>query len=332
MAEKFRAYKVNQSDEGFSAGLETLTLADLPDGEVVIKVHYSSVNFKDGMANTENNRIVKNYPMVLGIDMAGEVVESEDGRFKKGDSVIATSYDIGTGHYGGYSEYARIPAEWVVPLPDGLTLEESMILGTAGFTAALSIQLLEANGLNPEKGKVLVTGASGGVGSTAVAMLSKRGYEIAASTGKESSHDFLREIGATEIISREDVYNGEIRPLDKRQWAGAVDPVGGKQLASLLTKLHYGGAAAVSGLTGGADVPTAVFPFISRAIQLLGVDSVNCPMETREKVWQRLGDDLKPAGLTEHIQREITLEDLPDALNTILQGKAEGRMVVNVRK
>ncbi|SDK19523.1 NADPH:quinone oxidoreductase family protein [Sediminibacillus albus] len=332
MNEHFRAYKVNQTDEGFFAGLDTLQKEDLPNAEVLIKVHYSSVNFKDGIANTADNKIVESYPMVPGIDLSGEVVESTDSRFKEGDQVIATSYQIGTGHYGGYSEYARIPADWIVPLPDGLTLQEAMILGTAGFTAALSIQQLEASGLHPGKGKVLVTGATGGVGSTAIAMLAKRGYHVVASTGKESSHGFLQKIGANEIVSREAVFDGKIRPLDKQEWAGAVDPVGGKQLASLLTKLEYGGAAAVSGLTGGTDVPTAVFPFISRGIQLLGVDSVNCPMETRKKVWQRLADDLKPEGLAEHIQKEITLNDLPESLNMILEGRAQGRMVVNLLK
>lgn len=332
MAEQFQAYKVNQQGGSFSSGIEMLSMEDLPKKGILIKVHYSSVNFKDGMANKKNNKIVSSYPMVLGIDMAGEVVESDDEKFKQGDAVIATSYEIGTGHYGGYSEYARIPAEWVVPLPDGLTLQESMILGTAGFTAALSIQLLEASGLHPDKGKVLVTGATGGVGSTAIAMLARRGYQVVASTGKNSSQRFLNKIGADEIISREEVYDGKIRPLDKEKWAGAVDPVGGKQLAALLAKLEYGGAAAVSGLTGGVEVPTMVFPFIGRAIQLLGVDSVNCPMDIRKKVWQRLGDDLKPEGLTQHIQREITLKDLPNALNTILEGRAVGRMVVNLQK
>ncbi|QTN01042.1 acryloyl-CoA reductase [Sediminibacillus dalangtanensis] len=332
MNQSFRAYRVNQTESGFSAGIKTLQSEELPKGEVLIKVHYSSVNFKDAIANTPDNKIVETYPMVPGIDLSGEVVESEDDQFKPGDKVIATSYQIGTGHYGGYSEYARIPAEWVVSLPDGLSLRESMIFGTAGFTAALSIQQLEAAGLSPDKGKVLVTGATGGVGSTAIAMLAKRGYHVVASTGKESAHDYLRNIGADEIVSREAVYDGKIRPLDKQEWAGAVDPVGGEQLAALLTKLEYGGAAAVSGLTGGTSVPTAVFPFISRSIQLLGVDSVNCPMDIRKKVWERLASDLKPAGLTEYIEKEISLDDLPDALNTILEGKAQGRMVVNLQK
>ncbi|WP_077623606.1 NADPH:quinone oxidoreductase family protein [Sediminibacillus massiliensis] len=332
MAESFRAFVVNQSEEGFSAKLDKLTKEELPQEGVLIKVHYSSVNFKDGMASTPDNKIVQSYPMVPGIDLAGEVVESDDNRYKPGDQVIATSYDIGTDHFGGYSEYARIPGEWIVPLPDGLTLKEAMVLGTAGFTAALSIQQLEEAGLAPEKGKVLVTGATGGVGSTAISMLKKRGYHVVASTGKESSHDYLRQIGADEIISREKVYDGKIRPLDKQQWAGAVDPVGGEQLAALLTKLSYGGGAAVSGLTGGTDVPTVVFPFITRNIKLLGVDSVHCPMEIRAKVWERLADDLKPDGLTEHIQKEISLDELPDALNTIIEGQAQGRMVVNLQK
>lgn len=330
MDKPFKAFMVNKNDEDFSAGLTEITMADLPAGEVAIKVAYSSVNYKDGLASIPDGKIVRSYPFIPGIDLAGTVVSSSDPRFKEGDSVIATSYEIGVSHYGGYSEYARMPADWIVPLPDGLTLEESMVLGTAGFTAALSIHRLEENGLTPEKGKVLVTGATGGVGSIAVAMLAKRGYQVVASTGKESEHEYLMDIGAAEVISRSDLQGEKLRPLDKQLWAGAVDPVGGKPLASILSKLNYNGSVAVSGLTGGTDIPATVFPFILRGINLLGIDSVYCPMETRQALWDRMASDLKPVALLKGIKQEVTLETLPQALSSILQGKMRGRTLVKI--
>lgn len=272
--DNFKAFVVDKTDGNFSAQIKTISLDDLPAGDVVVKVAYSSVNYKDGLASIPNGKIVRAYPFVPGIDLAGTVVSSEDSRFSKGDEVIATSYEIGVSHYGGYSEYARVPGEWVVPLPKDITLREAMIYGTAGFTAALSVHRLEENGLTPEKGKVLVTGATGGVGSIAVAMLAKRGYQVVASTGKESEHEYLRKIGAFEIISREELIGEKVKPLDKQLWAAAVDPVGGKTLSSILSKLDYSGSVAVSGLTGGTDVPATVFPFILRGINLLGIDSV----------------------------------------------------------
>lgn len=330
MGEQFKALFVNKTEHDFSVEIKDLTLNELPEGEVLIRVAYSSVNYKDGLASIPKGNIVKSYPFIPGIDLAGVVVSSTDSRFTEGDEVIATSYEIGVSHYGGYSEYARVPADWIVPLPDGLSLKEAMVYGTAGFTAALSVQQLEDAGLTPEKGKILVTGATGGVGSIAVAMLAKRGYHVIASTGKESEHDYLHRIGAKEVLSREEVYNGKLRALDKQEWAGAVDPVGGETLAAVLSKLNYGGAVAVSGLTGGTSVPTAVFPFILRAVKLLGIDSVNCPMEVRKPLWSRMATDLKPANLLEEIQKEITLEELPDALGVILEGQAKGRMIVKL--
>jgi acrylyl-CoA reductase (NADPH) len=330
MEKQFNALVVNKTDHDFSVTIKDLTINELPEGEVLIKVAYSSINYKDGLASNVNGNIVKSYPFVPGIDLAGVVVSSTDSRFHEGDEVIATSYEIGVSHYGGYSEYARIRAEWIVPLPEGLTLKEAMVFGTAGFTAALSVQQLEEAGLTPEKGKVLVTGATGGVGSIAVAMLAKKGYHVAASTGKESEHDYLHKIGAKEVLSREEVYNGKVRSLDKQEWAAAVDPVGGETLAAVLSKLSYGGAAAVSGLTGGTSVPTAVFPFILRAVKLLGIDSVYCPMEIRKPLWNRMATDLKPDNLLEEIRKEITLEELPEALPVILKGQARGRMIVKI--
>jgi acrylyl-CoA reductase (NADPH) len=328
--ENFKAFMVNKNEEDFTAEVKILRLEELPAGDVLIKVVYSSVNYKDGLASIQNGKIVRSYPFIPGIDLAGTVVRSDDSRYKEGDEVIATSYEIGVSHYGGFSEFARIPGDWIVPLPDGLSLKEAMVYGTAGFTAALSVHRLEENGLTPEKGKVLVTGATGGVGSVAVAMLAKRGYQVVASTGKEAEHDYLREIGAAEIISREELAGEKFRPLDKQLWAAAVDPVGGKTLSSILSKLDYNGSVAVSGLTGGTDVPTTVFPFILRGINLLGIDSVYCPMETRKLLWQRMASDLKPEGLLETIQNEVGLEELPGVLSSILKGKNRGRTIVKM--
>lgn len=330
MTQTFNALMVDKTEENFHVGIQKLTLSDLPAGNVVIKVSYSSINYKDGLASIPDGKIVRTYPFVPGIDLAGVVVQSEDPRFQEGDEVIATSYEIGVSHFGGYSEYARIPGEWIVPLPKNLTLRESMIFGTAGLTAALSIQRLEDNGLTPDKGDVLVTGATGGVGSLAVAMLAKRGYTVVASTGKAQEHEFLKQLGASEVISREDVHSGKIKALDRQLWAGAIDPVGGESLAAILSKINYNGSVAVSGLTGGGNVPTTVFPFILRGINLLGVDSVHCSKELRTKAWERMATELKPDMLSQLVQKEVSLEELPATLSTLLKGEARGRIIVKL--
>ncbi|MGG2080487.1 NADPH:quinone oxidoreductase family protein [Lysinibacillus pakistanensis] len=327
--ESFRALVVNQ-DEEFTVHVNNLTLNDLPNGEVLIKVSYSGINYKDSLATIPNGKIVTSYPFVPGIDLAGIVVSSEDPQFKEGDEVVATSYEIGVTHFGGFSEYACIPSKWVVPLPKGLSLKEAMVIGTAGFTAALSIQRLEENGVNPEKGKILVTGATGGVGSFAVSILSTLGYQVEASTGKESEHEYLNSLGATSIVSREEVFDGKIRALGKQKWAAAVDSVGGEPLASLLSQIHYGGAVAISGLTAGTQLPTSVFPFILRGVNLLGIDSVYCPMDIRLKTWNRLAKDFKPANLENFIHQEVTLQQLPDVLPILLKGQARGRILVKL--
>jgi acrylyl-CoA reductase (NADPH) len=329
LSTEFKALFVDKTETDFTIGVKNLSFSDLPAGEVLIKVAYSSINYKDGLASIPEGKIVRSYPFVPGIDLAGIVVSSEDPRYSEGDQVIATSYEIGVSHYGGYSEYARIPANWIVPLPENLSLKEAMIYGTAGLTAALSVQRLEENGLSPEKGKVLVTGATGGVGSIAVAILAKRGYDVVASTGKESEHDYLHKLGAKEVVSREEVYTGKVKALDKQLWAGAVDPVGGESLAAILSKILYNGSVAVSGLTGGGNVPTTVFPFILRGINLLGIDSVLCPMEVRVPLWERMASDFKPDVL-ELISKEISLEELPQTLPIILQGQARGRFIVKI--
>jgi acrylyl-CoA reductase (NADPH) len=328
MENNFQAVVVDNKEGNFSVETKHVFLEDLSPGEVVIKVHYSGVNYKDGLASTPDGKIVRSYPHIPGIDLAGIVVSSEDSRFKEGDAVIATSYEIGVSHSGGYSEYARVPADWIVSLPTGLSLKEAMIIGTAGFTAALSVQRLQDNGLKPENGPILVTGATGGVGSFGVAMLSKLGFDVVASSGKTEAEDYLTSIGASSVIGREEVYNGKVKALDKQLWAGAVDPVGGESLAAIISKITYGGSVAVSGLTGGGAVPTSVFPFILRGVNLLGIDSVYCPMEKRQKLWERIATDLKPEDLSAFVYKEVSLKQLPEELPTILKGGITGRIIV----
>ncbi|TDY49733.1 putative YhdH/YhfP family quinone oxidoreductase [Alicyclobacillus sacchari] len=328
--ETFRAFVVDQTDAGWESGIRALTVDALPTGEVTIRVRYSSVNYKDGICSLPNSRLVTRYPMVPGIDLAGDVIESLDSRFHPGDPVIVTSYDLGTGHFGGYSEIARVPAAWVVPLPTGLSLREAMILGTAGFTAALSLQRMEENGLRPDSGPVLVTGATGGVGSTAVAMFSKLGYHVIASTRKQSEHAFLRELGAQEIISPDELvlHEGDSFANLPARFAGVVDPVAGKGLPYILNTLKYGGCVTVSGYTGGPDFSTSVFPFLRRAITLIGIDSVLCPMSIRAPLWERIASELKPQQVLERMVEEISLDQLPQTLERILKGDMRGRAIV----
>ncbi len=327
--QQFNALFVDKTDTDFTIGVKKITTDDLPEGDVTIKVAYSSVNYKDGLASIPDGRIVSSYPFIPGIDLAGTVISSDDNRFREGDQVIVTGYGLGVSHFGGFSQYARVPADWIVRLPDGLTLKEAMVFGTAGFTAALSVHRLEENGLHPDKGPVLVTGATGGVGSLAVAMLVKKGYEVVASTGKEAEHEYLKTLGVSSIIHRSELTPGEIRSLGKQRWAGAIDPVGGNTLAYIISTMQYGGSVAVSGLTGGVEVPTTVHPFILRSVNVLGIDSVNCPMDIRIPLWKRMASDLKPNRLLD-IQKEIMLQDLPQSLSLILQGKMRGRVIVKM--
>ncbi|WP_342477734.1 acryloyl-CoA reductase [Paenibacillus sp. FSL H7-0350] len=329
MTNSFQALVVDKT-EPFSVEVRPVSLEELPAGEVLIKVAYSSVNYKDGLASIPNGNIVRNYPFIPGIDLSGTVVSSKDSRFREGQSVLATSYGIGVSHFGGFSEYARIPADWVIELPEGLTLREAMIYGTAGFTAALSVQALEAQGMTPDQGKVLVTGATGGVGGAATAILAKLGYQVTASTGRTDEAGYLQALGAAEVISREEVSGSAVKPLDKQLWQAAVDSVGGAPLAAVLSKIAYGGAVAASGLTAGTAVPTTVLPFILRGVSLLGIDSVACPMEKRAKLWQRMAGDMKPAVLDTLVDREISLTELPAALQDILQSGTRGRVLVRL--
>ena len=326
----YRAIVVEKQGDAFSVAVKDLSESDLPPGDVTIKVEWSSINYKDGLALSPSGRVIRSYPMVPGVDLAGTVLESADSRFSKGDHVVVTGFDVGVAHPGGFAELARIPADWVMPLPSGLTTKEAMALGTAGMTAAMSVEALEYNGLRPDQGTVLVTGATGGVGSTAVSMLAQLGYTVAGSTGKADEHDFLRELGATEILSREDVSAESSRPMETERWAGAVDPVGGPTTAYLLRTTKYGGSVAVSGLTGGNAVATTVFPFILRGVSLLGIDSVMCPMPKRQHVWQRMGADLKPKGLLDSIAVETDLVGVEAVCADILQGKVKGRTLVRL--
>ena len=305
---------------------------ELGDGDVTIRVHWSGVNYKDGLATLPDGKVARIDPLVPGVDLSGTVVDSASDEFSVGDAVIAHAHDLGVSHHGGFAEYARVPAEWVLPLPDGMGLRDAMVLGTAGFTSALSVQLLEQRGLAPGDGPILVTGATGGVGSTAVDMLAGRGYEVVAATGKAESHDFLRSLGAADIVDRDDVIGDAARPLGKQRWAGAVDCVGGPMLAGILRNLRIGAAVAASGNTAGPALETTVMPFILRGVALLGVDSVHCPRDQRLAVWDRLAGDLRPRHLDDAIAHEVDGlgDDLLEALRRVLAGEMTGRFVVRL--
>ncbi|WP_309119543.1 acryloyl-CoA reductase [Paenibacillus sp.] len=329
--EKYRAFAARKSADGFEAGFEERIAEELPEGEVTVRVAYSSVNYKDGLAATPNGKVVAAYPRTLGIDLAGVVVQSSAPRFREGDRVVATGYGLGVSHDGGFAELARLPADWLVPLPEGLSPKEAMALGTAGFTAALSIRRLEDNGLRPERGSVLVTGAAGGVGSLAVAMLARAGYAVTASTGRASAERaYLTRLGATDVIDRAELAPEKPSPLLKQRFAAAIDPVGGEGLRHVLGSLQYGGSAAVSGMAGGGEWQASVFPFILRGVNLLGIDSVVCPMKTRAELWQAMANEWKPAGQLEEIADEIGFDELPQRLSDILRGAVRGRTVVRI--
>jgi putative YhdH/YhfP family quinone oxidoreductase len=301
----------------------------LDAGEVTIKVAYSSVNYKDALAATGTGRIIRRYPCVGGIDLSGSVESSADPRFKPGDLVVATSFDIGVGHHGGYAQYARVPADWVVPLPTGLSLFDAMALGTAGFTAALGIVRMEENGLTPAKGPVIVTGATGGVGSLAVDMLARLGYQVTALTGKEGESDYLKRLGAAEVKLRTSLDLSRIRPLDKALWAGAVDSLGGDVLAWIASTMKQGGTIASIGLAASTSLNTTVMPFILRGACLLGIDSGYIGEPYRGGVWQRLASDLRPPHLVE-MTRTIGFDELPTVFDAFLKGRAHGRVVVDI--
>ncbi len=327
--DSFKAYRIREIDKKTKAQFETSTLEQLDPGEVVIRVAYSSVNYKDALAATGAGKVIRRFPCIGGIDLSGTVVESSDTRFKKGDAVIATSYDLGVSHDGGYSEYARIPAAWIVPMPKGMSLFEAMAIGTAGYTAALGVVRREANGLAPEKGPVIVSGATGGVGSIAIDILSGRGYKVTALTGKAQEAPYLKDLGASEIMLRSTLDLTKIKPMDKEIWAGAVDNLGGEVLAWMISAMRAGGTVASIGLAASMNLNTTVAPFILRGVSLLGTDSGYTPMQLRQQVWTRLATDLRPQRLKQMTQT-IAFEDLPTVFEKFIKSQMRGRIVVDM--
>jgi acrylyl-CoA reductase (NADPH) len=325
----FSALVSDTSGESPALGLHSFSADELGEGDVLIAVNWSSINFKDALASRKDGKVARISPLVPGIDLAGVVIDPGGSSLSAGDSVLAHGYDLGVAHHGGYSQYARVPSDWVVPMPKGLTERQAMTLGTAGFTAALSVLSLVDHEITPDKGPVLVTGASGGVGSVAVSILSSLGYHVAAVTGKPAAAEWLQSLGAREIIERSEVVDAT-RPLRKETWGGAVDCVGGDVLAHVLASVKYGGVVAASGNTGGVALPTTVFPFILRGVSLHGIDSVQCAIAHRRTVWNRLGADLRPAVVDDLATEEISLDAVPDALSRILAGEAQGRTLVRL--
>lgn len=325
----FKAYLIDETDGRTGGRFVSMDEAQLDAGEVTIRVAYSSVNYKDALAATGAGRIIRRYPCVGGIDLAGVVESSSDARFAPGDRVLATSYDIGVAHHGGYAQRARIPAAWVIALPESLTLFDAMALGTAGFTAALGIVRMEENGLAPDKGPVIVSGATGGVGSLAVDMLAGRGYAVTALTGKAGQEGYLAHLGAAEVMPRASLDTARLRPLDKARWAGAVDNLGGDVLAWMASTMKPGGTIASIGMAADAALKTTVMPFILRGVSLLGIDSAYAGEPRRTHVWQRLADDLRPPHLHE-MTRRVEFADLPQVFADLLAGRGHGRVVVEI--
>lgn len=329
MSAKFRCILVTKSDAGAKGALSEFAEADLGDGDVVVDVSHSTLNYKDGLAITGASPVVRKFPLIAGIDFAGRVRTSSDARFKPGDAVVCNGWGMGETSHGGYGTVARVKADWLVPLPSSITPEQAMAIGTAGYTSMLAVMALQEHHVTPDKGPVLVTGAAGGVGSVAVALLSKLGYKVVASTGRREEEAYLRALGATDIIDRAEL-SGEGRPLAKERWIGAVDSVGSKTLANVLASTSYGGTVAACGLAQGMDLPGSVAPFILRGVTLAGIDSVMCPRAYRLKAWARLATDLDHTKLASTVSH-AGLADVIDLAPKILKGQVRGRVVVDVR-
>ncbi len=327
----FNALVVNKDEETgkTSAAVQELSLNDLPDAEVTVAVDYSTVNYKDGLCIGPGGGLVRKYPHVPGIDFAGTVEASDDDRYKAGDKVVLTGWRVGEAHWGGYTQKARAKADWLVPLPAGIDTRQAMAVGTAGFTAMLAVMALEDHGLEPGHGPVLVTGAAGGVGSVATAILANLGYEVAAVTGRPETEGYLRDLGATQIVARDEINETTKRPLEAETWAGCVDAVGGDMLARVLGQMKYGASVSAVGLAGGAGLPATVIPFLLRGVNLLGIDSVMQPYANRVRAWERIAKDL-PMDKLEAMVKPATLSDLPALGKDILKGQVQGRVVVDV--
>jgi acrylyl-CoA reductase (NADPH) len=327
----FNALVVEKDEESgkTSAAVQSITEDQLPEGDVTVAVEYSTVNYKDGLCIGPGGGLVRNYPHVPGVDFAGTVEASSDDRYKAGDRVVLTGWRVGEGHWGGYSQKARVKGDWLVPLPDGLSTKQAMAVGTAGFTSMLAVMALEDQGLKAGDGPVLVTGAAGGVGSVATAILANRGYEVAAVTGRPETADYLKSLGASQIVARDEINETTKRPLEAEIWAGCVDAVGGAMLARVLGQMKYGASVSAVGLAGGAALPATVIPFLLRGVNLLGIDSVMQPYDNRVRAWGRIAQDL-PLDKLEAMMVPATLGDLPKLGADILKGQVRGRVVVDV--
>ena len=323
----FKALVLDQLDGKTMAEVKQLEVGDLPKQEALVAVEYSSLNYKDGMAVTGTGKIIREFPMVPGIDLAGKIIESGSDKYQPGDSVILTGWGVGERYWGGYAQQASAKADWLVPMPEGLDSRKAMIIGTAGFTAMLCVMTLEEAGVTPDQGPVLVTGAAGGVGSIAVLLLSTLGYEVSAVTGRESTHEYLKGLGASQILTREEM-SAQARPLESQRWAGAVDTVGGDILARVISEMKYGGAVAACGLASSFKLNTTVMPFILRNVSLRGADSVSCPVERRTRAWERLASDL-PESAYSAISRTVGLEQVVEVSQEIMAGQVQGRVLID---
>ena len=330
MTESFKALLLTEDDGKVSASITDVPTADLPDGDVTVAVEYSDLNYKDGMVVKGIGRLVRTYPHIPGIDFAGTVEDSRHPDFKPGDKVVLTGWRVGEVWWGGYAQKARVKGDWLIHLPDGFDTRQAMAVGTAGFTAALALIALEREGLTPDAdGEVLVTGAAGGVGSVAVALAAQSGYRVAASTGREETHAYLKSLGAAEIVDRKELSEGPVRPLDRERWAGAIDAVGSTTLAKVLSQMKYRAAVSACGLAGGSDLPATVIPFLLRGVRLIGIDSVMCPVPERREAWARLARDL-PREQLDSATSVAPLSELPELAGKILQGQVKGRIVIDV--
>jgi len=328
MSNLFQGYQINKTETGQTCELKQLSDADLMEGDVTVKVEYSTLNYKDGLALTGKSPVVRKFPLTPGVDFAGTVISSEHGGFNVGDQVVLNGFGVGEVHSGGYAQKARVKGEWLVKLPDGINTRQAMAIGTAGYTSMLCVIALENHGIRPGDGDILVTGASGGVGSVAVAILSKLGYRVVATTGRMDEKDYLSRLGAADVLDRAD-FAGKARLLYKELWAGAIDVAGGNTLANVLSQIKYGGAVAACGLAESMELPTSVAPFILRGITLYGIDSVMASLEKRGQAWSRLAQDLDP-GLLEELSFELDFADLPRAAEDILAGKIRGRAIIKI--